>query len=139
MGDINANSQFEEPSQDGEASVSEMQVQNLSRRLEDLEHSVHYLEDNMMTRLSALEGRVEELNRRWTQRLLLEIPTVSPNPPAMLTAPSGHKKKKKKKQGTLTARRVIRRYQRLVKPSWDNKPLIRRVIKNIEKKKRQQR
>ena len=35
-----------------------MQVHSLSRRLEVLEHSVHYLVDNMMTRLSVMEARV---------------------------------------------------------------------------------
>ncbi|URD78657.1 hypothetical protein MUK42_02966 [Musa troglodytarum] len=59
MENANTSSQLEEPMQQGEDSVSEVLVHNLSRRLEALEHSVRYLEDNMMTRLSAMEERVE--------------------------------------------------------------------------------
>ncbi|CAD5195313.1 uncharacterized protein LOC135626192 [Musa acuminata AAA Group] len=146
MENANTSSQLEEPMQQGEDSVSEVLVHNLSRRLEALEHSVRYLEDNMMTRLSAMEERVEELMRRmdgyndlsrsWSQQVSLEVPTVSPNAPAILPSPPAAARPKKK-QRTLIARRVIRRYQRLVKPSWDNKPFMRRVIKKIEKKRRQ--
>ncbi|RWW20922.1 hypothetical protein GW17_00014944 [Ensete ventricosum] len=181
MENANTSSQLEEPMLHGEDSVSEVlvcsilpiSVHNLSRRLEALEHSVRYLEDNMMTRLSAMEERVEvgivsivglitktqtncyqhniyvawqelmrrmdgynDLSRSWSQQVSLEVPTVSPNVPAILPSPPGAARPKKK-QRTLIARRVIRRYQRLVKPSWDNKPFMRRVIKKIEKKRRQ--
>lgn len=76
-----------------------------------------------------------DLNRSWSQQVSLEFPAVSPDAPVLPSPPlpSRHKKK----QGTLTSRRVIRRYQRLVKSSWDNKSFIKHVIKKIKKKRRQ--
>ncbi|CAL9108656.1 unnamed protein product [Musa textilis] len=146
MVNTNANSRLGEPTQQSEDSVSGVLVHNLSRRLEVLERSVHYLVDNMMTRLSVMEARVaalmrrmdgyNDLNRSWSQQVSLEFPAVSPDAPVVLPSPpvpSRHKKK----QGTLTSRRVIRRYQRLVKSSWDNKSFIKHVIKKIKKKRRQ--
>ncbi|RRT71898.1 hypothetical protein BHE74_00007626 [Ensete ventricosum] len=145
MENTNANSQLGEPTRQSEDSVSGVLVHNLSQRLEVLEHSVHYLVDNMMTRLSVMEGRVvalirrmdgyNDLNRSWSQQVSLEFPAVSPDAPVLPSppVPSRHKMK----QGTLTSRRVIRRYQRLVKPSWDNKSFIKHVIKKIKKKRRQ--
>ncbi|WOL10120.1 hypothetical protein Cni_G18874 [Canna indica] len=163
----NASSEPEEPMQQIDVSVSEVQVQILSRRLEALERSMRYLEDNMMIRLSAMEERVEvssvsvvsliternqlikieclqelmsrvdgynDLSRSWSEQLPLNVPTVAPN--ALVTPLSPPVPPRHKKQGTLTARRVIRRYQRLVKPSWDNKTFVRRIIKRIEEKRR---
>ncbi|XP_074578459.1 uncharacterized protein LOC141834956 [Curcuma longa] len=144
MEDANASSRPEETMQPSEVSASEFN--NLSRRLEALEHSVRYLEDNMRTRLSAMEERVVELMRRmdgynalhrsWSQHISWDVPTESPNQPATLTSPPAAPRQRKKK-GTLIARRVIRRYQRLVKSSWDSKTCVKRLIKKIHKRRRQ--
>ncbi|XP_074592041.1 uncharacterized protein LOC141847854 [Curcuma longa] len=141
MEDANASLLPEETTQPSEVSASEFH--NLTLRLEALEYSVRYLEDNMRNRLSAMEERVEELMRRmdrynalhrnWSQHVSWDVPTVSLNQPATLTSPLAAPRQRKKK-GTLIARRVIRRYQRLVKSSWDSKTCVRRLIKKIHKR-----
>ncbi|KAG6496984.1 hypothetical protein ZIOFF_044868 [Zingiber officinale] len=141
MEDVNASLQPEETTQPSEVSASEFH--NLTLRLEALEYSVRYLEDNMRTRLSAMEERVEELMRRmdgynalhrnWSQHVSWDVPTVALNQPGTLTSPLAAPRQRKKK-GTLIAKRVIRRYRRLVKSSWDSKTCIRRLIKKIHKR-----